>query len=200
MGGRVTAVDISNRQIKALKEKALNHADRLEIYCRDDSDALISFKSEDRRFDIIVCNSFLHHIPDYIDLIKNSVVLLSSQGRFFSFQDPMRYDSTGKFTSIFSNLAYMSWRVMKGDIAGGIKRRMRRSRGIFHEDRENVEYHAVRDGVDQDAIREFFEKSGFECEIIRYFSTQSSFWQKIGTKLGVENTFAVIAKKKDGYK
>ena len=99
--------------------------------------------------------------------------------------------------SLYSKLAYFSWRILKGNIVGGLKPSIRRARGIYLEDcpLDNVEYHAMRGGVDQDAIYELFEQLGFECEIIRYFSTQSRIWQPIGTALGIKNTFAVVARK-----
>lgn len=123
-------------------------------------------------------------------------------GQFFSFQDPLRYDTVGKSTMMFSTLAYLSWRLLKGDVAGGLKRRLRRRRGIYLEDsmHDNAEYHVTRNGVDQDAIYELFKELGFDCSILRYFSTQSPFFQPKGAALGVKNTFAVIARRGMGLR
>ncbi len=60
---------------------------------------------------------------------------------------------------------------------------------------DNAEYHVVRNGVDQDAIARWFDTEGFDCEIVSYFSTQSSLFQPIGSTLGFDNTFAVVAKR-----
>jgi hypothetical protein len=90
------------------------------------------------------------------------------------------------------------WRIRRGDVIGGIERRVRRSRGIYFDDcpQDNSEYHVVRGGVDQDAIAELFKELGFECQIIRYFSTQNRFWQFVGSAIKACNTFSVIARKK----
>jgi SAM-dependent methyltransferase len=198
LGAKVTAVDVSESQLRILQAKCDKFANRLEVHCEDVFDFIESMKRTQRHYDNIILNSFLHHVPDYVSLIRDVVDLISPAGQFFSFQDPLRYDSLSCFESFFSNLAHCSWRIFKGDVIDGIKRRIRRSRGIYLEESaiDNVEYHVIRNGVNQDAIRELLEQLGFDCRIIRYFSTQSNLWQPIGTILGVENTFAVLARRK----
>lgn len=193
LGARVTAVDISGSRLDVLQTRCERFGDRLEVRCEDISETLRASE----RYDIIVANSFLHHIPHYMGMIRRAVALLTPYGQFFSFQDPLRYDSVGKFTMMFSDFAYFSWRVFKGDVLGGLKRRIRRSRGVYLDDsmHDNVEYHVTRNGVDQDAIYRFFTEQGFDCNIISYFSTQSPLFQPIGSALGVKNTFTVIARR-----
>jgi 2-polyprenyl-3-methyl-5-hydroxy-6-metoxy-1,4-benzoquinol methylase len=195
LGARVTAVDISENQLEELRNKCQQqYGDRLIVKCQDIYDSLSN--SQDQ-YDIIVASSFLHHIPDYLGLIQKSLPLLTPHGQFFSFQDPIRYDSAGRFTMIFTNLAYFSWRVFRGDVLGGIQRRIRRSRGVYLADSpyDNAEYHVTRNGVDQDAICALFRENKFDYELLRYFSTQSSFFQPIGDYLKIKNTFGVIARK-----
>lgn len=194
LGAKVVAVDISPSQLDALRSRCVKFGENLDTRCQDIYDALTDTSEI---YDIIVVNSFLHHVPDYLALIGASAARLSDRGQFFSFQDPLRYDSVSKSTVRFSNLAYFSWRLFKGDIFGGISRRLRRSRGIYFEDsvHDNAEYHVVRNGVDQDAIRGHLESLGFRCEILYYFSTQSRFFQIVGAALGIKNTFAVVAQK-----
>lgn len=194
LGARVTAVDISNSQLQELQYKCEKYNDRLEVRCEDIQETL---KDNNQQFDIIVANSFLHHIPDYLGLIEEAVMILAPQGQFFSFQDPLRYDSLGRFTLYFSTMAYFTWRVLKGDVVGGVKRRLRRRRGIYLEDsvHDNFEYHITRNGVDQESIYDFFKTMGFDCDIHTYFSTQSRIFQPLGTVLGIKNTFSVIARK-----
>lgn len=192
LGASVVAVDISRSQLDSLREKCDKFGDRLEVRCEDINDTL---RNIDEKYDIIVVNSFLHHIPDYLGLIKEAAGILNPHGQFFSFQDPLRYDSVGGFSSLFTKAAYFSWRIFKKDAMGGIRRRIRRARGIYLEDsrEDNTEYHVTRNGVDQDAIRALFKDLGLECKIVPYFSTQSRLFQPLGSMLHVENTFAVLA-------
>jgi SAM-dependent methyltransferase len=197
LGARVVAIDISNSQRSALKIKCARFGDMLEVRCADIN---VILKDKREKYDIVVVNSFLHHVPDYMGMIREAVTILRPYGQFFSFQDPLRYDTVGKITTTFSKLAYSSWRVFKGDVIGGLKRRIRRARGIYLEDsvHDNAEYHVTRNGVDQDAMRRFFREEDFDCNIVSYFSTQSRLFQHIGTVLGMKNTFAIIASKTSG--
>jgi SAM-dependent methyltransferase len=194
LGARVTAVDISESQLQALRERCGSFGDQLRVKCEDINDTL---KDDSGRYDIIVTNSFLHHVPDYLGMISDATKLLAPAGQFFSFQDPMRYDSFGRFSTAFINLAYFSWRIFKGDLLGGLKRRLRRSRGEYLEDavEDQTEYHALRGGLDQEAIGRRFDELGMTCELVTYFSTQSGLFQPVGAALGVKNTFSVIAKR-----
>lgn len=195
LGAKVVAVDISNSQLDALKTKCEEFGDMLEVRCEDINDIL---KDKNEKYDIIVVNSFMHHVPDYLGMIREAATVLNPHGQLFSFQDPLRYDSVGKLTMKFSILAYFCWRFFKGDVIGGLKRRIRRYRGIYLEDsvHDNAEYHVTRNGVDQDAIRGLFEELGFDCNIVSYFSTQSRLFQPIGAILNMKNTFAVLAQKR----
>jgi SAM-dependent methyltransferase len=196
LGAKVTAVDISRRQCDDLLAKCSRHIDRLEVRCEDVGDVL---KDKSQQYDIVATNSFLHHVPDYLGLIEQSLDLLAPGGQFFSFQDPMRYDSLGRFTYHFKNFSYLTWRLWRGDVIGGLKRRYRRSRGVYYEDlaEDHAEYHAMRNGVDQDAIRALVESRNFDCQIVPYFSTQSSLFQPIGAALGCKNLFGVVAKSRE---
>jgi SAM-dependent methyltransferase len=195
LGAKVVAIDISSNQLDTLKTKCNNFGDMLEVRCEDINDTL---KDNREKYDIVVVNSFLHHVPDYLEMIRKATMFLNPHGQFFSFQDPLRYDSVGRGTMTFSTLAYFSWRIFKGDLLGGLRRRIRRSRGIYLEDSvyDNAEYHVTRNGVDQDAIRGLLKERGFDCDIVSYFSTLSRLFQPIGSLFGMKNSFAVVAQKR----
>ncbi len=193
LGSKVTAVDISQNQLNSLKKKCVQYGDKLQVICEDVNDTV----KRSEKYDIITINSFLHHIPDYCNLLQQASNLLEQNGQIFTWQDPLRYDTLNKFTSLFSKLAYFSWRIRKGDIIAGIKRRIRRSKGVYIDNvYDNAEYHVTRNGVDQDAIQKLFKDNGFNVEIIEYFSTQGSLWQRIGDLFKLKNTFGIIAQKK----
>jgi len=195
LGAQVTAVDVSQSQLAALSTRCEAFGDRLQIHCGSIEEVI---RSAPGPYDIIVANSFLHHLPDYLGLLREIMPLLSPHGQIFSFQDPLSYASLGTFTRAYKDAAYLSWRLSTGDVIGGLLRRLRRSREGFLEDcmEDNAEYHATRGGMDQDAILELLEGEGFDCQIKRYFSTQSTPFQKLGETWKLENTFGVIARKK----
>jgi SAM-dependent methyltransferase len=194
LGARVTAVDLSERQLQSLKQRCAGVDAPLEVVCEDAWKVL----DRDATFDVIVLNSFLHHVPDYLGLIKKAIGRLTPGGVLFSFQDPLRYDTVAKTTYVFSNASYFSWRVFQGDLLRGLKTRVRRLRGVYISGNEadDAEYHVTRNGVDQDAIADLLESSGFAVKIVRYFSTQSAVLQRIGALARLANTFGIVAQRR----
>jgi SAM-dependent methyltransferase len=194
LGAHVTAVDISESQLTVLARKCGQFAARLRIY-REDIDEILEGNKE--RYDIVVMNSFLHHIPDYLAVFQKSIAILRPNGLIFTFQDPLRYDTLGKGSLYFSMGGYFFWRLFQGNYVQGLRTRIRRLRGIYvpGSKEDDAEYHVTRNGVDQDAIAQLLASESFTCEIIRYFSTQSSIFQRLGLLFGIKNTFAIIAQR-----
>jgi 2-polyprenyl-6-hydroxyphenyl methylase / 3-demethylubiquinone-9 3-methyltransferase len=194
LGAHVTAVDISESQLAVLAQKCGPFAARLRVY-REDINQILEDKKE--QYDIVVMNSFVHHIPDYLAVFHKSIAILRPHGLIFTFQDPLRYDTLGRGSFCFSMGAYFFWRLFRGNYLQGLRTRIRRLQGIYipGSKEDDAEYHVTRNGVDQDAIARLFASEGFTCEIVRYFSTQSSIFQRLGSFWGTKNTFAVIAQR-----
>jgi SAM-dependent methyltransferase len=195
VGAQVTAVDVSSQQLDTLAEKCKSHQDRLDVRCEDVSDTL---RDSTDTFDIITLNSFLHHVPDYLSLIDKCLSKLEPNGFLFTFQDPLRYDTVNFATRFFTDVGYFFWRLSggaEGDVIGGIGRRLRRRRGVYHDDcrHDNTEYHIVRNGVDQIAIENLLKDRGFNFKFVPYYSSHNTLFQPVGTAIGFKNLFSVIA-------
>ena len=145
-----------------------------------------------------MCRALLHHIPDYAAFIEKATTVISPGGYFVSVADPLRYDSLSRCEYYYARATYYSMRLFKGNYLRGLKTLMRRSRGTLSKDlpEDNVEYHVVRNGVDQDAIKKVLENLGFDCEIISYFGWNNPIMSPLGRKLGIKSSFAVVAKKR----
>lgn len=195
-GAAVTAVDNSQSQMASLRQKCAPYAEGLTIHFAEADEYLKSALQE--KFDIIVASSFLHHVPDYLTMIKRMQTVLKPGGQLFFFQDPLRYDTVGSLSNVFTQVAYVSWRIFQGDVIGGTLRKIRRGRGIYYADcpSDNAEYHVARNGVDQHAIIKQLNLDGFETRIVEYFSTNSRVFQPAGEFFGIKNTFSIIARKK----
>jgi SAM-dependent methyltransferase len=197
LGAHVTAVDISSEQLTELTRKCAAHRTRLVVQCANVMDFL---GGNDQIFDLIVANSFLHHIPDYLGLLQRLLPRLGPHGQFFSFQDPLLYSTQKRYVRLFDGLSFLLWRIGRQDAWRGLKRRIRRARGIFLPDcaHDNAEYHVLRGGVDQNAIATLYTRAGFHTRIVPYFSTQTAAFQFIGERIGMKNTFAIIAVRGEG--
>jgi SAM-dependent methyltransferase len=194
LGARVTAVDMSESQLEVLREKCRAFSDKLEVRLGTVGEILNQTKD---RYDIITMNSFLHHVPDYLGTIREAVKVLQPRGQFFSFQDPLRYDTLAGGSLFFSRISYFGWRLFQGGYVRGLKTRLRRIRGVYisGSEEDDGEYHVTRNGVDQDAIAKYLESDGFSCQLVPYFSTQGAPFQVIGEYLGVKNTFGIVAQR-----
>jgi hypothetical protein len=74
-------------------------------------------------------------------------------------------------------------------------------KGVYDESEPSdlVEYHVVRQGVDDEALRELFQARFARVEIEQYFSTQSPVLQTIGQKFFPPNTFGMVARGRNNF-
>jgi ubiquinone/menaquinone biosynthesis C-methylase UbiE len=81
MGYEVTAVDISKEMCQILESKYCGFIDdgRLTVVAAMIED--MAFRKEG--FDLIVCYSVLHHLPDYVSAIRKLAVFLKTGGIMF---------------------------------------------------------------------------------------------------------------------
>jgi SAM-dependent methyltransferase len=191
-GYRVTATEMSRPSIEHLQQA---YARNPNFSAAFDADGSLSSLGN-ARYSAIVSVSVLHHIPDYRRAIRQAVAdHLTEGGSFISFQDPLWYPGTTRSVRVLVNLAYLSWRLFQGRYGEGLRTRYRRLRGIYDDTTtaDTVEYHVVRQGVDQTAIVNDLKADFDECTLITYWSTQSGFWQLVGELADMRNTFGVIA-------
>ncbi len=106
----------------------------------------------------------------------------------------MLHASLGRSTRLYARAAYLAWRLGQGDVRRGARRYLRRRfRGYspaLAEDAE--EFHAMRGGVDHRRLLGLFAARGVPVRLVLYFSTQSAPFQRVGSALGLQNTFALI--------
>jgi SAM-dependent methyltransferase len=152
--------------------------------------------SSTQRFDLVMHVSMLHHVPDYLSLLRDSAVLVRSGGSLLTFQDPLRYSSQPKLDRIGEVASYFSWRVFQGRYRVGLATLGRRMRGVMlvSAPSDFGEYHVVRDGVDSDAIALQLSQQFSHVRKVSYWATQGRPQQWLGRVLGLRSYFAVVAK------
>jgi len=147
-------------------------------------------------FAVVLCASVLHHIPDYRAFVERVVGRhLASSGAFVSVQDPLRYDTMSSVSHRFDRAAYLIWRLRRGNRVSGLISMKNRLTGRLDPSRpgDMVEYHVVRDGVDERALQTVLEGSFDDLRMLRYWSNQSRLAQRVGRRLGLANQFALVA-------
>jgi SAM-dependent methyltransferase len=148
-----------------------------------------------QRYGLVLFASVLHHIPDYEAALILAADRVVPGGVLITVQDPTWFPRMPNRVRAISEIAYMSWRIGRGSYGRGVRSRLRRLRGAFdeREPSDMVEYHVVRQGVDDEAIAEMLARRFVNVRVERYWSTQSALWQRIGERLHLNNTFAIIA-------
>ena len=187
-GASLTAVDSSGEQLRRLKER---HPDVVVV----EADALEYLKGQAGRFDIVSHVSMLHHIPDYLSLLRASANAVAQGGALLTFQDPLRYDRLPRGHFAAAQAMYIPWRLTEGRVLVGIGNRIRRARGIYLEDNQDdqEEYHLHRNGVDSDAILAQLRADFAQTEVEIYFSSQARWAQWLGERIRIRSTFGVLA-------
>ncbi|MFB9461649.1 class I SAM-dependent methyltransferase [Streptomyces cinereospinus] len=145
--------------------------------------------------DAVVCISVLHHIPDYLGTVDRLVGRVAPGGAFLSFQDPLWYPRRFRLSLALDRGAYFGWRLAQGEYRRGMATRLRRLRGVHDEANPSdmVEYHVVRQGVDEEAVRSRLAAAFSAVRVERYWSTQSALLQAVGERYFPASDFGVRA-------
>lgn len=192
-GWSVTASEMSRPALERLR-KLYGGNPRLEPVF--DGDGSLEILGEER-FSIILYASVLHHIPDYLAALRGALVRnLAPGGSLISLQDPIWYSDLSKPVRGLSEGSYLAYRLTRGNYLRGIQARMRRLGGRYNESQpsDTVEYHVVRDGVNQSQIVDLLSPEFEEVSLHTYWSTRLQLGQWLGERLNVRNTFSVAAR------
>jgi SAM-dependent methyltransferase len=192
MGCEVTAVDMSKHSVGELQRRFGTNRKFRAVYDPDGT-----LRGVDDDYSLVMFVSVLHHVPDYVSFVKMACERITSGGALLALQDPLHY-SGHRMAHRVDQAAYLAWRVSQGNLSKGIKTRLRRIRGVLDEANpaDMVEYHVVRDGVDEEQILAFANTAFKEASLLTYWSNQLGLAQYLGDKIGLRNYFGIIA---NGY-
>lgn len=191
-GARVTVTEMSRPSVEFLKRKFDDNPSVTIVYDEDGEEA---FRRQ-HQYDVVLFISVLHHIPDYLGSVRRIMgELIRSGGAIVMYQDPLWYPRQSRTARVASWASYFAWRITQGELKRGLGTRWRRLSGQFDESNmsDMVEYHVVRQGVDDKALRTLLNES-FES-VVRdaYWSTQSPALQALGAGRFPPNTFGIVA-------
>ena len=188
-GVNVTVTEMSEASASYLRKRFEDYSN-LEII-HDPSGTWLN--ESEATFDAVVCVAVLHHIPDYLGFLEQAFSRIHSGGAFISWQDPLWYPRRSRLNLAWEKTAYYSWRITQGQWLKGFQTRIRRARGILDESdpSDMVEYHVVRDGVDEQAIVTLGKRYFSSTAMKTYWSTQAPVFQTIGGKIPSHNTFGL---------
>ena len=188
-GATVTVTETSAASANRLRER---FGDAIEVRHDSTGDGILASPAQ---WDLVFMSSVVHHIPDYLVFLDRLVQRVVADGAVLTVQDPLYYPRRSKIAHKADRAAYLAWRLFQGNYRRGLATRLRRIRGVYLETEtaDLVEYHIVRNGVDEEAILELWGRHFSDVEIFRYWSTQSPLLQRLGAQTSLETTFGVQA-------
>ena len=194
LGGEVTAVEMSRTALHDLCEKYRTNPRLHGVF-----DADGSLSNVEGEFSLVLAVSVLHHIPDYLAFLDVVRDRLAPGGSILAIQDPLWYPRVPAVQHKGERAAYLTWRLGRGDLRQGFASLGRRIEKKYDESnaRDMIEYHVVRDGVDELAIQEQLAPHFESVGIVKYWSTPAPLAQWAGERLHWANTFAFLA---SGYR
>jgi hypothetical protein len=189
MGCDVTAVDMSGPSIEELQRRFGTNPRLKTVYNPDGT-----LDGVDSEYTLLMLVSVLHHIPDYISFLREASQRIQKGGALLTLQDPAWYPRH-RTSHRVEQLTYFAWRLAQGNAIGGLQTRLRRIRGILDETNPSdmVEYHVVRDGVDEKMIMDFAREEFSDVKLIPYWSSHLGAAQHLGERIGLRSSFGIVA-------
>jgi SAM-dependent methyltransferase len=190
-GATVEVTEMSAPSAAELRRRFRHNADVTVV---DDPDGSRALSGDP--VDLVVCLSVLHHIPDYLSAVAGMLGRIRPGGGFVSFQDPLWYPRRSWLSMRVDRAAYLAWRLPRGDVGRGVATAVRRARGVWDETNpaDMVEYHVMRNGVDECALRDLLASQFRDVRLTTYWSSQGSLPQALGSLAGQPNTFGLVAR------
>lgn len=191
-GAHVLVTEASLESANELRKRFAGHPRVKVVYDETGEESLAS----DSTFDLAVCVSVLHHIPDYLGFVDRLTDHLREGGHFYSVQDPLWYERVGKAAHRVHMGSYFIWRLGQGDWKRAVSTRIRRLRGVYDLDEPSdlVEYHVVRQGVDEQKLAALLDDKFVEARLFTYWSTQAPLLQWLGERSSIKTNFGLIAR------
>lgn len=189
-GCSVTAVEMSRPSLQRLEQRFGTNSGFAGVF---DADGSLSAVEGD--FSLVLCVSVLHHIPDYLSFVDGLTRRVSPGGALLALQDPLWYPRARRAARLLDRGGYYTWRLGQGDLSRGLATVSRRIRGRYDEANaaDMVEYHVVRQGVDEVALLGRLRPQFASVELVPYWSNQLSAGQWLGDRVGLRNTFGISA-------
>ncbi|WP_198943531.1 class I SAM-dependent methyltransferase [Actinokineospora bangkokensis] len=190
LGAEVWVTEMSPASADFLARRFV-HNDRVHVVHDPDGTA----GARGPEVDVVLAVSVLHHIPDYVGAVEALLPRIAPGGAFVSYQDPLWYPRRSRLSFAVDRGAYFAWRVTRGDLLRGVASLGRRLRHAHDPENPSdmVEYHVVRQGVDEQALVAALAPHFASVEVDRYWSTQAGWLQSAGERIGPRTTFGITA-------
>jgi 2-polyprenyl-3-methyl-5-hydroxy-6-metoxy-1,4-benzoquinol methylase len=204
----VTLADISPELLEIFRRKSQALGFKPEIVCKEIGTFL---SEEERRFDLIVFSSALHHLQNIEEVLALAFERMAPGGVLFTIFDPTSRAELRRLTKILQRLEYYAFKVVhqSSDLPKAIGRRLRRMLlGVSARDKTGVALNAATAGM----LAEFHVEQGINdrelvarlreigYEVVRhdrYVDSRSEWVRRAIKTLGDVTQFKLVLRKPD---
>lgn len=190
-GAEITVTEASSASADRLRAE-FGESGSVEVVFDESGEEILSSAEV---WDLCVITAVLHHIPDYLTFLDRVCDLIAPGGGIFTVADPLFYPRMPRRAHRADRAAYLTWRLFQGSYGRGLATRFRRLRGIYDdaEPSDLVEYHVMREGVDEEAIADLLRPRFDDLEVFPYWASQAPLWQRLGERTGMVTDFGIEA-------
>jgi len=200
-GWTVTVVDVSDKMLDLLQEKARAQGHSLTLI-HGPIERFLEAASEP--YDLVAFSSVLHHLYSYVSIVERAIRQLGPGGIFYSNYDPLAQKSpflASAFDSLDTTIAKVLFD--PADVLPGIRRRLRKlftrsdpefGRTVVSSG-DLAEFH-VRTGVDDKQILRVLQANGFSIVKHQRFATgRTAATRFLNERLKLLESFKIIARR-----
>lgn len=165
----IEAVDIAENMTKVLKEKIQN-ASNVHVYVQEASEFLRDGIASHKQYDLIVFSTFLHHLYDYLKILKQSIELLAQNGYIYILNEPVKKANLLEFIDASFYRLLFTPKGLRYIIINAISLILNRSHWVSNYDKIIAEYHYYRGGINLNAVLQLLEEHNIKVLHKRHYA------------------------------
>jgi len=97
---RVDVIDISSPMLDILQKKT---KDKINLFCGNAEDELNKLTLEGKKYDIVTCSAFLHHVYNFEKILDQMLSLVKKNGAIYILNEPLKGLGPHDYVDAFVN-------------------------------------------------------------------------------------------------
>ncbi len=201
---RVCAVDISRRMLDELEKKykarMAEHGDSdslLEIV--DSEVASFLAQTPEKKYHLVTMCSFLHHLPDYGEVLQLCFKHLAPGGMVYIVHEPLSAATAGRFRHFLVKLDIVLFYVRRGLLWKMIREKVSKRRNKVKEKIASLsrmaDFHIYKKGIEIEVVKEIAQEAGMVAQPITYALMRNRATTFIARLLGMRDMLSVYITK-----
>lgn len=151
----IDAVDIAENMTEILKKKIQN-ATNVHIYVREALGFLGDSMASHKQYDLIIFSTFLHHLYDYLNIVRQGIELLAPDGYIYILNEPVKTINLLEIMDTFFHRLLFSPKGLHHSIINALF--LNRNIGMSNYNKAIAEYHFYRGGINLNVLLQLLKE------------------------------------------